>query len=258
MKKKKIVVISFLAVGAALIITNINKPVDTHAAVLVHDEQNIAEAIKSATNTAQTVINTAEQVKIGIRNLASLDAGKLLSQYIGVNDQVKELTDLYQGYTGILSAGQDMKDKWNNAFGSVDNIFNGSVDVGDYWNNQQKTLKNLGQTYYDVAKTANNTVKTTQTRQEQLSDAMDNAANADGEKGAIQAGNQIDAINAASMIENNNLLAQQIATTAAKYQKEANEEAAGMKLNEQSINDAKEYGNKLNIETKPVQLPESW
>ncbi|MBQ5651354.1 MAG: hypothetical protein IIV09_07195, partial [Selenomonadaceae bacterium] len=77
-KKKAIILGVFLGaasfVGGSLLATK-----NTNAAVLVHDDENIAQAIETVANTYNILTNLQKQLLIDILNNKKLDAGKWLA-----------------------------------------------------------------------------------------------------------------------------------------------------------------------------------
>ena len=73
MKKKIVIGLGVVMGGIASMVAMIPHSTPTKAAVLVHDQENIAQAIKEVAQTAEILINAKNQLEIMKINIKSLD-----------------------------------------------------------------------------------------------------------------------------------------------------------------------------------------
>ncbi|MBP2629455.1 MAG: hypothetical protein H6Q70_83 [Firmicutes bacterium] len=204
------------------------------AAVLVYDEQNVAEAIKTAINTATMLTNEQKQLALQILNMNKFDAATLANWYKDHQTQKEEILNEEQMKTGALKADNSVNNFWNKELGNVDDVLNGNTTLVDFYSSTQKGIKALDKTNYDSLHNA----KTVQTQNDALattvSSALDASNNAEGNLQALQAANTIQAANAQATIHGNALLATIAAMEATNYQRENIEKATNLQLEENS------------------------
>lgn len=211
-------VMFFLFTLALGTVTGIKK---TEAALLVHDIDNTAQNAQTAINTATSAINSATSVANELRMLASMSPEALITHYVGLSQNLAEVLGTYKAYQGIINSTKDLSTTWKSTFNGMDSIFNGD---SKNLKNSQDTMKVLENTYTDSMKISNEISNVTQSI-DNLKKAVNNSANADGTKEALQANGQITAVGVSEQIKQNQLLSSMVTSMAAKQQFELEEVA---------------------------------
>lgn len=223
--KKKIlipaIVLGCVCSMIAMIPTNRN----VDAAVMVYDEQNVAEAIKTAINTANILTETQKELALQIIDMTSMSQNKLedfLKRQVIKQDGI---LDESENKVGVLNGKTSVESYWENNFRNIESVLNGDITVVDAYNANQKAMKALEKTNYDALHNAKTTQIATQEMSENLSEVITNSANAEGNKEAIQANTQAVAATAMGVYYGNNLLSDLVAQQSLKHQKENLDEA---------------------------------
>lgn len=204
------------------------------AAVLVYDAENVAEAIKTAINTATMLTNEQKQLALQILNMTKLDSDTLTNWAKNQQTQQNEILNEEQMKIGALSTNNSVNNFWNKELGSVEDVLNGNVSLVDLYSSSQKGIKALDKTNYDSLHNA----KAVQIQNDALSGsvtaALDASNNAEGNLQAIQAANTIQAANAQATMHGNAILANMAAMEAANYQRENIERATNLQMEQNS------------------------
>lgn len=203
------------------------------AAVLVYDQENILQAVKTAVNTASILTNAQKQLALQVLDMTSISADQLEDLLLSQTKSKQTILDENAGKIGALRPTGSAANYWNENFANIESVLNGNMSVVDAYQANQKALMALEKTNQDALRGA----KTTQTLQKNMNETIDAAltasANASGTKEAIQANTQTVAASAMGTIYGNNLLSESLATQATKYQKEVQDEANSIALREQ-------------------------
>jgi hypothetical protein len=204
------------------------------ATVLVYDAQNVAEAIKTAINTATMLTNEQKQLALQILNMNKIDGTTLINWYKNQQTQQNEVLNEENVKIGALNTSSTVSNFWNTELGSVEDVLNGNTSLVDLYSSTQKGIKALDKTNYDSLHNA----KAVQIQNDALSSTVTNALqaanNADGNLQAVQAATTIQAANAQATIQGNALLANMAAMEAANYQRENVERATNLQLEQNS------------------------
>lgn len=204
------------------------------ATVLVYDAQNVAEAIKTAINTATMLTNEEKQLALLILNTNKLDGETLSNWYKNQKQQQDEILSEKNAKTGALNTNNSVSNFWTQELGSVEDVLNGNTTLVDLYSSTQKGIKASDKTNYDTLHNA----KAVQIQNDVLSGTVSNALqesnNADGNLQAIQAATTIQAANAQATIQGNAILANMAAMEATNYQRENVERATNLKLEQNS------------------------
>lgn len=196
-----------------------------NAAIFTSDVHNTMQNTKNAINTAVTAVNTATQVANQIKNLASMSPEGILAHYLGISQDLADITGVWQAYNGLMSATKTMDESWNSAFKQVDSFFSGETSSFAQRNSDsQSMLRALEQTYKDSMNTAKQVGDTSKSAQN-LQDALNRVGNAVGAKEAAQAGTQVVASGVKEAIKTNQQLSTLITIESAKGQAEVQEQA---------------------------------
>lgn len=235
MNWKKGVVVSGLfmgCIGAFIGMLPSERPAE--AMVLVHDEENIAEAIKTAINTASMLTNEQKQLALQILDMSSMSESKLTAYIEKQTAQGTQILTENGGKIGALKPTSSSTEFWNENFTNLESVLNGTMSVSDARNAAQKSLKALESTNQDALHNAKTTQTASNTLADSVTTAVTNSANASGTKEAVQANTQVVAASAMGTAYGNNLLSELLATQVTKYQKENQDEAIGMSINQQT------------------------
>lgn len=209
------------------------------AAILVYDTENILQAAKTAINTASIATDAQKQVALQILDMASMSSDQLTAFLKAQALKQQTINNENASKTGALTTQRTAQAFWNENFQSVEQVLNGQETVMDAYEANQRAIKALEKTNQDALHGA----KTAQTATADLSTTVSNAvsasANASGTKEAVQANTQAMAAAAMGTFLGNNLLSEMVATQAVKYQKENQEEAAAIALQNQVADQAR-------------------
>jgi len=204
------------------------------ASVLVYDAQNVAEAIKTAINTATMLTNEQKQLALQILNMKKIDAETLINWQKNQQTQQNEVLTETQVKIGALNPSNSVNNFWNTEMGSVEEVLNGNTTLVDFYSSTQKGIKALDKTNYDSLHNAKNVQIQNNVLADTVSNALDASNNADGNLQAIQAATTIEAANAQATIHGNAILATMAAMEATNYQRENIERATNLQLEQNS------------------------
>lgn len=234
----------WLMVAAALTVASGQAMKSADAALLVHDENNILQNTKTAIHTATTAANTARQVALEIKNLASMSAEGLVAHYLGISEDLEKIVEIAREYKGLLNQAETAKDSWKQSFEDIDDLLDGKTSALKYHTARQDSLRALERTYKDSVIAAR-AVGDVQKRAKALEEAVLRSSEAIGIKEAVQADSQISALQAAETVKTNEALSQLAAITAARYAKENQEEASAIAINQASADELHEHVLKI-------------
>jgi len=215
-----------MAIGAAaLMFTMVPAMHPVKAAVLVIDQQNIAEAIKTAINTATMLTNEQQQIALQIIDMAS-QSGTKLEDFLKLQTRHQDtIWDESGSKVGALGMGQSSGTFWDENYGSIGDILNGNVSSDTAYNGNQLVLHAIENTNQDALHNAKTTQEAAKSLSQILNTATQNSAEALGSKEAVQANTQAVGANTIATMYGNNLLSDMVATQTVKYQKEIRDEA---------------------------------
>lgn len=223
-----------LIIGAVLLGTGVAALVASlpaNAAVAVVDLKNIAINTQTAANTELTSLNLIKQLALDLLNIKGLDSGALGQYSDEIASRQKSLEEKMKVFQGIM--GQESEGIWDEKGGRIEDVLGQSFDVATYLNVSGSSYKALENTFRDtlqLAKTAQKVNSDTTVLQK----ALKNSAEAEGQKQAQQAGTEVAAVNAASQMQETQLIAQQTGMIAETYLKENQEKAAAKAILELS------------------------
>ena len=215
------------------------------AAVLVIDKQNIEEAIKTAINTASILTDAQKQLALQILNMNKLDASSLESYLKAQKTDKTNVLSEHDEMLGALEKKSSVSSFWSNELGSAESVLNGNETLYDFYSNSQKRIKALDSTNESAAKAAKNAQTWDENLLGNVSDALNDSNNAEGNLQAVQASNVIQAQQTAALINGNELLAQQTAMQAVNLQRENMERTESLKLEENSKDTMKEWADNI-------------
>lgn len=198
MNNKHIMALSaVLGISASLFVGSFMTPHKSQAAVAVIDTKNIEEAIKTAQNTMDILIQEKKKLELAIQNIKKLDPSNLLKSVESQFNQLTQLKDLesaYQGILGIKGTVEGVAGQWNTTIGSVEDIFKGSVNSGDFSSASKQAQKVVEHVNSDAVKTAQQSIDMTKTAMDSVKDSLNDVKDAEGHMQAMQATANIDAV----------------------------------------------------------------
>lgn len=225
-KKKAIILGVFLGatsfIGGSLLVTR-----NTNAAVLVHDNENIAQAIETVANTYNILTNLQKQLLIDILNNKKLDTGKWLAILKGQaeaeaqnnnGDFCKTPIELSKSgeLPGILNRHSTPTAVMASTIGRVQDVINGNN--AEFWKNADDRAFTraaaVESSIKDTAQTASNVQYSDAELAKSIDDALEAANNAEGLMQVEQANAVIAAAQVRSIQNGNLILAQMAASTA--------------------------------------------
>jgi hypothetical protein len=215
----------------------------TLAAVAVIDEQNIAEAIKTAINTATMLTTEQKQLALQVLNMRTVNAETLL-KFLKTQEKVgRTVWNEQESMTGALNPNKSVAAFWTEEIGSVEEVLNGNKTVYDMYQMTDKRLRALNKTNQDAARLAKTAQELNKDLSEQVTNGLISVNEAEGNMEAQQGQAAIAAANAQSMINSNMMLSGLAAAMTAKYQQEAYEKAVAHQLDASTKDNLKKWVN---------------
>ena len=220
----------------------------SEAAIAVYDAQNVAEAIKTAINTASILTETQKQLALEILNTKSLDPSILTNIF---NEQQKAGGDFLSGdatvpvsilksqgkIPGLLNRDTTVEHILLNEIGSVQDVFDEKKTLVDLYMDSQKNMKALDSTYKDSVTVAQNAGKASEKLMTSVNQAVEAANNAEGQLQVQQAQVAISAANFMETQNTNQLLAQYMASEIEKNYIRNRERAMAQEHTRRTVNE---------------------
>lgn len=202
-----------IGIAAALSVSILTLPFTdkSYAAVAVFDEENIAQAIKTAINTANILSQEEKQLALAIINSKSLNAG-MLQRYIEQKRKTSnELNEVFNEKVGvnesILSGKTSLADYWEVEIGDVSSLMDEELTMADLYYRHEKNRMAAETMNKGTINTSKKVLGINNEISEALDTALENSANAEGQKEAIQANTQTTAASASAVMAGNTILA---------------------------------------------------
>lgn len=215
------------------------------ATVLVYDQQNVAEAIKTAVNTATMLTTEEKQLALQVLNGQALDPSTIATYYASQNSRWKEILSEHHSNTGVLSPKTSTDTFWDSELGSLEDVLDGTKTIASLYTSTQTGLKALDKTNKDAARAA----QTTQTQNAALAatttSALATSNAAVGNLTALQAGNTIAAAKVQAILAGNESLANLTATTAVKNKIELQDRATAFAIDNATTTGLEDFVNNM-------------
>lgn len=256
LKFKKYMMGSVVVMGiAGAFIGMIPHEKSVSAAVMVYDQQNIEEAIKTAISTADILTNAQKQLALQVLDMTKMTDGKATQYLNGMQKEQNYPLDEKDAQIGALKTNSSVQTFWDEKFPDIDSILSGKTTVMDAYYASQKSMQAMEQTNEDALGMA----KTTQTMADNVAastmEALNNSTNAQGNLEAQQANTQVNAAGVMALVHGNNLLSNMGAAQAVKYQRELQDEVIARSIMEQSV--TKLDAAVANCDPQPVSWEDS-
>lgn len=204
-----------------------------NASILVYDQENILQAMKTAVNTASILTSAQKQLALQVLDMTSISASSLEKLLLSQTKTQQTVFDENSSKVGALNTNTSTSTYWQNNFSNIKNVLEGNMTAVDAYEANQKALKALEQTNQDALHGAKTTQVLQNNTSNTINDALTASANASGTKEALQANTQTIAAAAYTTMYGNNLLSEILATNATKYQKEVQDEANAIAVRKQ-------------------------
>lgn len=220
------------------------------AAVLVIDQQNIAEAIKTVLNTTNILTEEQKQLALKIIDMQSLDPNVIASYIRQQTGKQQEIWDEHQQKVGGLQVGNSADSYIRQHMGGdINDILNGNFPVMTLVSSNQNGIKSLEATARDALHNAKTVQNGSYSINLMLNDAVKNSGEAQGSKEAIQANTQTIGVHTIATLQTNDLLSDVLAMQAVKYSKEAHDQAVSISVNEQMNDKLQNYSNSMPVQS---------
>lgn len=234
-KGKKSTLIAMACIGSlsAALLT----PQFSEAAVAVIDQANLSVNKVTAENSTQSLIRLISQLELDIKNIASMDKGALVLHYTGLGDEFKKIKEQIAAFEGGMNPNKSQP--FDEKGMRVQDLLGGAFDIAGQWNLKGAHYKQLERTYVDTIRLSKK-MQEVSGDYDKLERILQSSADAEGQKEVLQANTQVDSVTAAGVMEGNQLIAQQNAMMAEKYQQENLEKAAAKAAMDASVQATRE------------------
>ncbi len=227
-------------------------PSQSNAAVLVFDEKNVAEAIKTAINSAKILTEEQKQLALELLNIKSLNENtitRILSKHTKATGGIlagdaridPEVLRRQGKGVGVLNSGTTVMHVLQNEIGSVNRVLDGRETLVDLYKDSQKNYKTLEATYQDAMQAAANAQASSNTLADSVNDALDAANNAEGQMQAVQANAYIQAAQYTEARNHTYLLGQLVGAEVLNSYVKNRENAIRDRLDQESKDKLKKY-----------------
>jgi type IV secretion system protein TrbJ len=177
--------------------------------------------------------------------MASMSPEKLVAFLKAQMDSQQAILIENASKTGPLKTLSTAQAFWNENFQNIEKVLNGQESVMDFYEANQQAIKALEKANQDALHGAKTAQKAGVDLSGTLTNAVTASANASGTKEAVQANTLAMATAAMGTIYGNNLLSDILATQAVKYEKENQEEARAIALQNQVADQAQQNVNSM-------------
>ena len=205
--------------AASLAMAALASAAPARAQIAVIDPANLAQSVIQATHALEQIHNQIQQIEQQARMLARnpLQLSPELSQSIG------EARDLFNAARGIAFQVEEISDDVHNLYPDTFEDF----DLGEIGARTDQWLSEDRAALERAMRAEAQAAQSIETARGRIDRAMSASADAEGQTGAVQAGNQLLGINAAQLAEIHALLvAQGRALTTERLERVAREQRA--------------------------------
>ena len=241
---KKTAIVTGIVVGVTSCFTAmLPKSHITEAAIVVIDEKNIEEAIKTAVQTAKILTEEQKQLALQILNVKKLDISML--ETLMKRNQKKEESILSGDAVmplGIINdKTKSVQAQWEERIGNVEDVINGNMTVYDMAVQEQKRQKAIHEASKGAAQAAQQTIQFDKQNMEDAKKALEASNNAEGQQQALQAGNYLLYDILQSVSAGNRAKAHMAASMAAYFDSKVQEKAESDRILKNSTNISKKW-----------------
>ena len=228
-----------LAIPLGARVFHSSRAAPAEAAILVHDEQNIAEAIKTAITTADILDRNTKELALAVINAKKLD-GSMLARWASQNEAVLAMSERFGGWLAnrldvwgvtvdpetleklgrapaILNQHTTTQDILYHRIGSIEDVMNTKGVILHTYEENSKNHRVLDGTYQASAAKAQASQAVTQELNKTVQDAVDAASHAEGEQQILQAQIQLTAAQVLQGGDTKDVLANLLAMESERY-----------------------------------------
>lgn len=239
---KKMAIGTGITIGIlAAFVVMVSQSSRSEAAIAVIDKQNIAEAVKTAINTAAILTNSEKELALQLLNMTKIDVDKLVDIIYRKEQKKDQVFNEKQDMMGVLASNSSVVKVWDEQLGNLDDVINGNVTIYDFVKRERQRQKVLDETSKTAAKAAANALVHGQETLTDVNEALNLSNSAEGQLQAAQAGNIIMANTAYAVDDGNRLLSNMTAMMAVQYQQENLRRAESQRVLQDSCNLSKEW-----------------
>ena len=232
-KSKKTIAV-FGAIGAFL---GLGFQHSSAGPIWVIDSKNIAQQIKTYSETVKVVSNTAQQIILMKKELKSLP-NSLLNRYKNeVSSQADDVRAVFDNVGGVFKGAENVKTQWQDDMTKI-TLADIDTTISAAKNAENKMLDTQYQDHLKIAAAFSALNKELDKRMNRIQEIMDQSRHVEGNKQAQQLANQL----AAEEIAANNIKIKILAMTETQKFKEVQAEVV-RKQNEAVVKEAQDKAN---------------
>jgi len=215
----------------------------SEAAIAVFDERNIAEAVKTAIQTANILSEEQKQLALQILNMKKIEKPDLEDL---IERNQKKQDSILAGDAivpkGIINYGdKSVQAVWDERMGNIEDVINGNMTVVDMSLQGQKRQQAMHESAKGTAEVAEQTVELDKQNMEDATAALEVSNKAEGQHQSIQAGNYILYDILGSIVNGNRSKAHLEAAMAAYFDMKTQEQAESERILTNSANISKKW-----------------
>lgn len=225
MKKKLL----HATLAAALLLTPLAPRAE--AALTVYDPAAVEQMVQNVTYMSQ-------QLQLSLQNLAKMDSSAASANMGQIQQQLAQLQQLQSQIRGLTMDYANMEQSWDETYKDFGD-FNG-MSGQDYASHAQKLAEVTNNSIYD-AMVAQGLVAQLGNDEANLQSLAAASQNAQGALAAVQAGNQIAALQAQQLMRLQQIMAQSERAKSAYEAERSQKEAMNRELNRQAWGDGAVY-----------------
>ena len=215
----------------------------SEAAIAVFDERNIAEAVKTAIQTANILSEEQKQLALQILNMKKIEKPDLADL---IERNQKKQDSILAGNAvvpkGIINYGdKSVQAVWDERMGNIEDVINGNMSVVDMSLQGQKRQQAMHESAKGTAEVAEQTVELDKQNMEDATAALEVSNKAEGQHQSIQAGNYILYDILGSIVNGNRSKAHLEAAMAAYFDMKTQEQAESERILTNSANISKKW-----------------
>jgi len=215
----------------------------SEAAIAVFDERNIAEAVKTAIQTANILSEEQKQLALQILNMKKIEKPDLADL---IERNQKKQDSILAGDAivpkGIINYGdKSVQAVWDERMGNIEDVINGNMTVVDMSLQGQKRQQAMHESAKGTTEVAEQTVELDKQNMEDATAALEVSNKAEGQHQSIQAGNYILYDILGSIVNGNRSKAHLEAAMAAYFDMKTQEQAESERILTNSVNISKKW-----------------
>ena len=214
----------------------------TEAAIPVIDAANIEQQALTYAETIKTVMNTAQQISLQLKELQSLSSNTMNDFKSSLDTDFKKITSIFDSSTGVLNPTKDTQTAWNESFGQT-SLTKDTATYMSVASANNGYSKVLDQSNYDSLKIIKDcSVQMDQTNA-RIQELLELNASAEGQKQAAQIQNMLLAEQAKLLYLQNVIKSAETSSRITYYQKDNRIDQNSAAIAEKATENLKNYPN---------------